>query len=398
MNHIFSAWEKRPQMLGYWGLWGLVWGVSFGLRFWGLGRFEELVFDEVYFAKFAWNYLQNIPFFDGHPPLGKYIIALGIKLTGFYPWGYRWMNALVGSFIPILTGLVTYELNRRKWLALIAGYLVATDGLLLVESRYALINVHLIALGLLGQWLVLRRSGWGGVFLGASVAVKWNGLAYWLGGVLTAWKLRWRGWTILISLTLVPLLVYLLVWLPHLAQNPGMDLFTLHRQILGVHTRLGAGSDVHPYCSTWWSWPLMLRPMSYYYQNQGGWITSVQAMGNPLLWWLVLVAVLVSLPQFIRRNCPWVLQFALGNYLMSLLPWALVKRCIFIYHYLPALVFGCIALAWWVETLWQTGERKLAIVALMVPGVGLGFWLPIYLGLPLRLPFWQWRFWFPSWI
>ncbi len=385
-------------MRGYaWG-WGLFWSLSLGLRFWGLGRFEEWVFDEVYFAKFAWNYLQNIPFFDAHPPLGKYIIALGIKLTGFYPWGYRWLNALVGSWIPVLTGLVTYELSRRRGLALIAGYLVAMDGLLLVESRYALINVHLIALGLLGQWLVLRRSGWAGVFLGASVGVKWNALAYWLGGVLTAWKLRWRGWQVVVLLTLVPCVVYGLLWLPHLAQNPGTDLWTLHRQMWSAHSRLGSGPQVHPYCSAWWSWPLMLRPMSYYYQNQGGWVISVQAMGNPFLWWLVAAAVVVSVPPLLRKRCPWELQFALGNYLLHWLPWALVKRCIFIYHYLPALVFGCVVLAWWVERLWQRGHRGWAGLIMVLPAVGLGFWLPVYLGLPLRPAAWQWRFWLPSWI
>ena len=385
-------------MMGYGCLWGLLWGLSLGLRLWGLGRFEEFVFDEVYFAQFAWNYLHNVPFFDGHPPLGKYIIALGIKLTGFYPWGYRWLNALVGSLIPVLTGLVTYELSRKRGLAWIAGYLVAMDGLVLVESRYALINVHLIALGLLGQWLVLRRSGWGGVFLGASVGVKWNALAYWLGGVLTAVKLRWQRWQIMVWLTLVPLAVYLLFWLPHLAQNPGTDLWTLHQQMLGAHTRLGAGPEVHPYCSAWWSWPLMLRPMSYYYRNQGDWIVSVQAMGNPFLWWLVAVAVVAGIPYLVRKQCPWALQFALGNYLIHWLPWALVKRCIFIYHYLPALLFGCMVLAWWVERLWQQGYRRWAGLVLVLPAVGLGFWLPIYLGLPLHRFWWQWRFWLPSWI
>ncbi|MEN9247334.1 MAG: phospholipid carrier-dependent glycosyltransferase, partial [Gloeomargarita sp. GMQP_bins_69] len=129
---------------GYWALWGGLWGVSLGLRFADLDRLHELVFDEVYFAKFAYNYLHNVPFFDGHPPLGKYFIALGMWVAGgFHPWSYRWVNALVGSALPLLVGLLTYELSRHRWLALVAGYLVATDGLLLVESRYALINVHL---------------------------------------------------------------------------------------------------------------------------------------------------------------------------------------------------------------------------------------------------------------
>ncbi|MGB3636488.1 MAG: phospholipid carrier-dependent glycosyltransferase, partial [Rivularia sp. (in: cyanobacteria)] len=33
--------------------------LSLALRFWGLGRFNTLVFDEVYYAKFAQNYLTQ---------------------------------------------------------------------------------------------------------------------------------------------------------------------------------------------------------------------------------------------------------------------------------------------------------------------------------------------------
>ncbi|MEN9258067.1 MAG: phospholipid carrier-dependent glycosyltransferase [Gloeomargarita sp. SRBZ-1_bins_9] len=384
---------------GYWALWGGLWGVSLGLRFADLDRLHELVFDEVYFAKFAYNYLHNVPFFDGHPPLGKYFIALGMWVAGgFHPWSYRWVNALVGSALPLLVGLLTYELSRHRWLALVAGYLVATDGLLLVESRYALINVHLMALGLLGQWLVLRRQVWAGVLLGASAAVKWNGLAYWFGGLLAAGKLRWRWGALLLGLVLLPLGTYWLTWWPHLQQNPQQDVLTLHREMVRAHTRIGSGPEVHPYCSAWWSWPLLLRPVSYYYRSEQGLITHVQAMGNPLLWWLVLGAVLVYLPQLRHRNPPWPLQFALGNYLLHWLPWALVPRCLFIYHYLPALGFGCVVLAWGLVTLWQQGYRRLAATLLALPTLALVFWLPVYLGWPLTPTTWRWRFWLPSWI
>src|SRR4028119_2089539 len=87
--------------------------LSAGLRFWGLSRFNTLVFDEVYYAKFANNYLTHTQFFDGHPPLSKYIIAIAMwigshvpfgqetvnGLTGSLrsPWSYRWLNALTGS-------------------------------------------------------------------------------------------------------------------------------------------------------------------------------------------------------------------------------------------------------------------------------------------------------------
>jgi dolichyl-phosphate-mannose--protein O-mannosyl transferase len=47
-----------------------------GLRFWGLNRFNTLVFDEAYYAKYGNNYLTHTFFADAHPPLGKYLIAL----------------------------------------------------------------------------------------------------------------------------------------------------------------------------------------------------------------------------------------------------------------------------------------------------------------------------------
>ncbi|NJL20668.1 MAG: phospholipid carrier-dependent glycosyltransferase [Leptolyngbyaceae cyanobacterium SM1_3_5] len=148
---------------------------SLALRFWGLGRFNMLVFDEVYFPKFASHYLKGIPLFEGHPPLSTYILAIGIWIADHTPIGaspvrndfsglflapisYRWLDALVGSFIPIVTAAIAYELSHRRSFALLAGLFVAVDGLFLVESRYGLINVFLILFGLLGHWLAAGES------------------------------------------------------------------------------------------------------------------------------------------------------------------------------------------------------------------------------------------------
>lgn len=184
------------------------------VRFWGLERFNVLVFDEFFFAKFASDYLTDTAFLDGHPPLGKYFIAVGIWLSRLNPFGYavqttvadpsvdlptisyRWMNALVGSFIPILVTVLAYLLNRSYRFALIAGVFTALDGLLLVESRYALINVYLIAFGLLGQIGLLAALAApnratrnrcliaAGIGFGASMSVKWTGLGFLLGPYL----------------------------------------------------------------------------------------------------------------------------------------------------------------------------------------------------------------------
>jgi hypothetical protein len=73
--------------------------LSLTLRFWQLERFNTLVFDEVYYAKFANDYLTKTPFFNAHPPLSQYIIAIGIWIGTHLPFGqnsrqqYGWLPA-----------------------------------------------------------------------------------------------------------------------------------------------------------------------------------------------------------------------------------------------------------------------------------------------------------------
>jgi dolichyl-phosphate-mannose--protein O-mannosyl transferase len=184
--------------------------LSVALRFWGLGRFNSLVFDEVYYAKFANDLLNGKYVFYSHPPLGHYFVAVGMWIGSHLPFGndtansltgswrstfsYRWMNAAIGSLVPLLVAGIAYQLTHRPSYALIASLLVVADGLLLVESRYALNNIYLVAFGLLGQLCFLLalncqgRPRWvwlalAGVSFGASICVKWNGLWFLLGTI-----------------------------------------------------------------------------------------------------------------------------------------------------------------------------------------------------------------------
>ena len=297
--------------------------LSVSLRFWGLGRFNTLVFDEVYYAKFANNYLTRTPFFNAHPPLSQYIMAIGIWLGSHFPFGndtvngltgslrspisYRWINALTGSFIPLVIAGIAYQLTHRRSYALIAALFAAADGLLLVESRYALNNIYLVILGLLGQWYFLlavsnkgyKRWLWlafAGVWFGASASIKWNGLWFMLGAYMlwgSAWLMRWARlaskcqnsaasnqdaqnatliskkmpWQnltqlnllhITVHLGIIPVLIYSLIWIPHLQLNPTPNFWDMQNEILHYHERIGNGPKVHPYCSNWYTWPLML--------------------------------------------------------------------------------------------------------------------------------------------
>jgi dolichyl-phosphate-mannose-protein mannosyltransferase len=501
--------------------------VSLGLRLWGLDRFNQLIFDEIYYVKFGSQYLAHQPLFDAHPPLAKYLIGLGIwlgqhglfidgglfgatvtnKASGFVvsPWSYRWLNGVVGSLIPLVTVAIGYLLTQRRLFALLCGILVAADGFLLVESRLALLHVYLVLFGLLGQLCFLRalrvrsaqRPAWllaAGLFFGACVSVKWNGLGYlvaplllWVPAYLGELLRRWgpepwvRSWrrqsdldrlireerpepiglvlgrinplAILLVFAVIPIAVYVLQWQPHLQIND-INLKTLHEQILGFHNRMGGNTkDVHPYCSPWYSWPMMIRPLAYLYEkNKAGVIFDIHAMGNPLLWWLSTVAIvglslrglLAGVQRFsgdlieswgrrlepglrfglgplldrLDRTETWALLFIVINYYANWLPWAKVTRCTFMYHFMGSAIYGAIALAWVLDRWFQPdqlpfvlgrvtpllqvapepGWRLVSLIWVGLILMAFCFWMPIFLGLPLSELGFRMRMWLPTWI
>ncbi|MBD0335196.1 MAG: phospholipid carrier-dependent glycosyltransferase [Cyanobacteria bacterium Co-bin13] len=438
--------------------------LGLGLRLWGLGRFNTLVFDEVYYVRFAVDYLQQQPFFDAHPPLGKYLIAVGIALVNplaerfdlagntlagiwLSPWSYRWMTALAGACLPPLSAALAYFLGagypqrQRLIFGSLAGGLMLLEGLTLVESRYGLINLFWVGLGLAGQVCVLAagsaqrpalRYATAGVAFGGAIAVKWNGAGFLLGLYLL-WGLG-RWWSarpqkgsgqnpvplalrqlslpqLLIYWGGVPLLTYCLLWLPHLHLT-GTSLITVHRLLWQAHQSIGAAT--HPYCSAWYTWPLLLRPVAYFYRSvqigpAESTVYSVQGLGNPVLWWLSTAAVVVLLGQILSqrryrgqgRGPDPVAVFLLVNYGANWLPWAGVQRCTFLYHYLGSLVFSGVAIAY-LLTGWLTHPRpdfrRLAWGLLLLIGAAFVFWLPVYLGLPLSPEALRWRWWLRLWI
>ncbi|MEH1929443.1 dolichyl-phosphate-mannose--protein mannosyltransferase [Nostoc sp.] len=480
--------------------------LSLALRFWGLERFNTLVFDEVYFAKFGNNYLTHTPFFNAHPPLSQYIIGIGIwigshipfwhdrvnGLTGSLrsPWTYRWLNALTGSFIPLVVAAIAYQLSYRRSFAILAGLFTACDGIFLVESRYALSNIYIVIFGLLGHWFLLlaldnqnrRRSFWlvfAGITFGASVGTKWNGL-WFLSGAYLIWITAWvihlihsfpnpklfftspslkeaevttyssssqtplqnltqlNIFQMLFYLGIIPAFIYSIIWIPHLQLDKTYGFIAVHQQILKFHLQLGGNSpNVHPYCAAWYKWPLMTRPMAYYYQTAesiteplpvmgpplpagaGKVIYDVHAMGNPFLWWfgiaamLFLVGMLVSKvvifwvkeKRFSGRATlsvdTWIALYLVINYVANLLPWVEVTRCAFIYHYMCAVVFVFLAIAWFVDQCLRSYYQQLRALGVSITFIILAafiFWMPIYLGLPLSPNGYKLRMWFNSWI
>ena len=351
------------------------------LRLWQLGQPTDLVFDEVYFVEQGRNYLIGKDFMDPHPPIAKLTIGLGIRLLGDTPTGWRVMNAVMGTALVVLVYLLARTLFRRRVAATTAGLLVALDGLCLVDSRIAVIDIHYVTWAVaayLATATAVRRQAYEsvwrmlviGVLIGLSVGAKLFipffsfllvigtlAIAGWqharrLGRAPVAYL--WRpifivGWT--------AFAVYCLTFTPHFLWgwwHSPLDLFKW--VAIDVPNYEAAVADAtHPYSSKWWTWPLLLRPVWYYWKDPGpitGTVVGIWGSGNPAVWWAALPALIFAgWHAWRERSFP--LAFVVVGWFVHIAPWIPIGRTLFLYHYLPSLLFGILALAWLLDRLWN---------------------------------------------
>jgi dolichyl-phosphate-mannose--protein O-mannosyl transferase len=186
-----------------------------GLRLWNLGAPHALVFDETFYVKDAWSLFNNgyestwpddantlfeaghtdifttDPAFVVHPPLGKWLIALGMSLLGpGNPWGWRLATVVVGVLAVVVIMLVARVLFQSRLLALIAGFLLAIDGHAIVMSRVALLDNFVMFFALLGFGAVLMDRTWHATRLAARLVgrsdVGWGPVLWWRPWLLAA--------------------------------------------------------------------------------------------------------------------------------------------------------------------------------------------------------------------
>ncbi len=156
------------------------------LRLWDLGRPHSFAFDETYYAKDAWsvyhfgyarNYVQDADknILAGHvmgqwdkgaemvvhPPVGKLLIGLGEKLFGMDPAGWRVASVVVGSLMVLVMIRFARRVTGSSLLGLVAGLLMCFDGLQLVLSRLALLDIFLAFFMLCAVHCMVVDRDWG---------------------------------------------------------------------------------------------------------------------------------------------------------------------------------------------------------------------------------------------
>jgi dolichyl-phosphate-mannose--protein O-mannosyl transferase len=343
---------------------------------------DKFYFDEVHYVPAARQMLKPVmaaPMLNPmHPPLAKQMIAASIRAFGDNPLGWRYPGVLFGALAVVGMYLCGLALFAAQGPAVASAMLAFFNQMVFVQSRIAMLDIPALAFELFGIAAFIcgfrqqRPQRWfalAGLAFGLSAACKWSGwfaLGVCIGivaviRVMQGWRMqfagsnpddwyrpdRWpdfRAWHFVACFVLVPVLVYLVPFLPLYGLSLP-DLFEAQRRILGDNTTAAIAG--HTYMSSWPSWPLLARPVWYLFDRIGDdRIAAVVFLGNPLVLWPALPALAICLRDWImtRRAQPLlILSFYLGCWLA----WAVLPRTLgFLYYYLPAATIASLALVY----------------------------------------------------
>ena len=373
--------------------------------------FNGMYFDEIYHARTAYEFLHGMPVYEWtHPPLGKLIIALGITIFGMTPFGWRFMPALFGAaMLPVLFALGK-RLFRRRDFAFLAAALFALDTMHFAQTRIATVDVFIVFFILLmylflcdflqrdfcrdPMGTILLPLGACGVSFGLGVASKWTGLYAGVGLALLFFahliqngirayreeELRavYRRRTIGVLLfccvffLLIPGIIYFVSYTPFYRVEAQLrtdgygfaeklkTLIVQQQSMYSYHSNLTA---THLCESSWYQWPLTAKSVWFYHTSENGMTSNISSGGSPAVWWIASVGLFMLLTEgLFRRMKTRSREFKRAVVLVligtaaNLLPWVLVTRCTFQYHFFPTVPFILLAALLLVQHLEEEGE------------------------------------------
>ena len=243
----------------------------------------------------------------------------------------------------------------------------------------------------------LLSLGLSGFFMGLSIASKWIGIYAGAGLAVLFFIHCFRtircktasggmsmrtaiGKTLSICLwcflffIIIPFIIYLLSYIPYMSyyakrihslRDYIAEVFNAQVNMYNYHSSHNLGSD-HPFYSPWWQWPVNGKPMYYaaqmFIHSDNPVYHSIFCFGNPIIWYGGLAALVVcSLRASVNRRYRlegtdylWHLKsstgdprfaFVLIGILAQYLPWVLVPRGTYIYHYFASTPFLMLATA-----------------------------------------------------
>ncbi|MFF4400875.1 dolichyl-phosphate-mannose--protein mannosyltransferase [Streptomyces sp. NPDC001480] len=178
-------------------------------------------------------------------------------------------------------------------------------------------------------------------------------------------------------------------------------------------------SSPHTYQSNPWSWIVLGRPVSYFYESPSPGADGcpadagqkcareVLAIGTPLLWWTACLAILYVLWRWAFRR-DWRAGAIACGIAAGYLPWFMYQqRTIFLFYAVVFVPFLCLAVAMLIgaivgparstDTRRVVGATAAGVLVLLIAWNFIYFW-PLYTGTAIPLDEWRSRMWLDTWV
>ena len=237
-----------------------------------------------------------------------------------------------------------------------------------------------------------------------------------------------RPYSWIVAFILISIGIYFAIYIPDmLAGRSLLGVVNLQVQMFDYHFYLKA---THPFSSPWYSWPFMVDPvnairnmLSSAPQSTLHWVhvpvwlesasmgnninSTIVVMGNPAVWWTGFAAILgltvVYVPKVFKKG------FSLKKYLPGIfilvvfffqwLPYILITRVVFIYHFYSNVPIICLATAFVINKYWENKWMKILAVAYFALTIGLFvLFYPVISGVPTSVSTIDSLRWFVGWV
>jgi dolichyl-phosphate-mannose--protein O-mannosyl transferase len=221
-------------------------------------------------------------------------------------------------------------------------------------------------------------------------------------------------YSVIVVFLLLAIGIYFLTYIPDmLAGRSFFDVLNLQGQMYVYQSTLKA---THPFASPWYSWPLMFNPFNFathvplWLESASlpnGTQSTIVLLGNPALWWLGF-AVVVGLTVFyvpklfrknfnLKENLPAI--FIITFFFFQWLPYIIISRVVFIYHFYVNVPFLCLGSAFIINKYWSSKWAKILAIAYFALVVALFvLFYPVISGVPTSPSTIDSLKWFKSWV
>lgn len=402
-------------------------------------KMDGTYFDEVYHGRTAYELLHHMTCYENtHPYLGKELISIGIALFGMNPFGWRFMVALLGILMVPVMYIFGKRLTDSTLAATFTCFLLTFDCMHYGLSRIATIDIPVALFILLMYYFMftyLKKVNQNigeaatkdfdqaytkeaykylilaGVAMSLAVATKFTGIyaGAGLGLIFIAYTLKHfpkKSWKKLLGICLIffvalPFVIYTISFIPvvEYVKSPNLlsKMYKCTKDMIDYHANLDA---THFYSSKWYTWPYIGKPLLYSFDEmEGNMVSASSLMGNPAIWWPMLPAILYMIFRIFKHKDKTAL-FLVVSYIAQYLPWMLVSRCLFIYHYFPSAVFGMLIMGYTASIFIKRDKNSKYIIGTYMIIIAIFFMVfyPAISGAPTDNAYLKNLKWLPDWM